>query len=104
MGRYSKIKKLLIANRGEIARRVHRACAALGIKTVLVVSEPDAAALATHEVEQVVSLGDQLLGIHILTRKRSSKRRWRPAAMLFIQDTDSSLRTRILLRQCSMQG
>lgn len=57
MTRHSKIKKLLIANRGEIARRVHRACAALGIETVLVVSEPDATALATSEVGQVVSLG-----------------------------------------------
>ncbi len=57
MTRHSKIKKLLIANRGEIARRINRACAALGIETVLVVSEPDAATLATREVGQVVALG-----------------------------------------------
>jgi acetyl-CoA carboxylase biotin carboxylase subunit len=54
---HSKIKKLLIANRGEIARRIHRAAAALGIETVLVVSDPDAASLAASEVGQVVSLG-----------------------------------------------
>lgn len=53
----AKIKKLLIANRGEIARRIHRACAALGIQTVLVVSDPDATSLATTEVDEVVSLG-----------------------------------------------
>jgi acetyl-CoA carboxylase biotin carboxylase subunit len=57
MTRHSKIKKLLIANRGEIARRVDRACAALGIETVLVVSGPDATALAASEVGQVVPLG-----------------------------------------------
>jgi len=54
---HSKIKKLLIANRGEIARRIHRAAAAMGIETVLVVSDPDATLLAASEVGQVVSLG-----------------------------------------------
>jgi acetyl-CoA carboxylase biotin carboxylase subunit len=53
----SQIKKVLIANRGEIARRIHRACAALGIQTVLVVSEPDATSLATTEVDEVMPLG-----------------------------------------------
>jgi acetyl-CoA carboxylase biotin carboxylase subunit len=57
MVRHSKIKKLLIANRGEIARRIHRACAALGIESVLVVSEPDSASLGASEVGQVVALG-----------------------------------------------
>jgi acetyl/propionyl-CoA carboxylase alpha subunit len=52
-----KITKLLIANRGEIARRIHRACVSLGIKTVLVASDPDLNSLGANEVDQVVALG-----------------------------------------------
>jgi acetyl-CoA carboxylase biotin carboxylase subunit len=52
-----KITKLLIANRGEIARRIHRACVSLGIETVLVASDPDLNSLAAREVSQVIALG-----------------------------------------------
>jgi len=39
------IKKVLIANRGEIALRIHRACHEMGIQTVAVYSTADADAM-----------------------------------------------------------
>ncbi|MCU0925912.1 MAG: biotin/lipoyl-binding protein [Hydrogenophaga sp.] len=51
------MKRLLIANRGEIARRVIRTARRMGIATVAVCSEPDRHALHVHEADAVVPLG-----------------------------------------------
>jgi acetyl-CoA carboxylase, biotin carboxylase subunit len=50
-------EKVLIANRGEIALRVHRACKEMGIQTVAVHSEADANAMHVRLADESVCIG-----------------------------------------------
>src|SRR5687767_9665312 len=51
------IKRLLIANRGEIAVRIIRACGELGIESVAVYSEVDAKARHVVAADRAVAIG-----------------------------------------------
>lgn len=51
------IRRVFIANRGEIAVRIVRACRSLGIESVLGVSEADTDTLAARMADQVVVVG-----------------------------------------------
>jgi acetyl/propionyl-CoA carboxylase alpha subunit len=55
-----EIRKLLVANRGEIAVRIFRACAAEGIATVAVVAPDDEGSLHAREADEVVGIASYL--------------------------------------------
>ena len=65
------LKKLLIANRGEIAIRIARSAAEMGIATVAIYSEDDALSLHTRKADKAVAL--QRFGRGRLSRRRADR-------------------------------
>ena len=73
MARADAFKRVLVANRGEIAVRVQRACRELGLETVQVYSEADRDSLAVRMADRAVCIGparsseSYLRGEHIVS-------------------------------------
>lgn len=65
-----KIRKILIANRGEIALRIVRACRELGIESVLAHSEPDASSLPAKLADRTVCIGGASAAASYLSKER----------------------------------
>src|SRR6266403_813360 len=66
-------EKVLIANRGEIALRIHRACHELGIKTVAVHSTADARAMNVRLADETVCIGPSPDHIRLMGDKVRAK-------------------------------
>lgn len=67
------LKKVLIANRGEIAVRIIRACREMGISTVAVYSEIDKEALHTQLADEAVCIGSAMPKDSYLKHNKHSK-------------------------------
>ena len=87
--------KVLIANRGEIALRIHRACREMGIKTVAVHSTADANAMNVRLADETVCIGppparDSYLNVAaILSAADDHRRRCDPSGLGFLaEDAD----------------
>ena len=66
-------EKILIANRGEIAVRIIKACKEMGIKSVAIYSEADKDALHTKMADEAICIGPAPSGDSYLNRSEERR-------------------------------
>src|SRR2546430_1879357 len=72
-GRRRRVRSLLVANRGEIALRIFRACRDEGISTVAVVAPDDRGSLHARSADQRIEIGSYLYAAEHVRAARESK-------------------------------
>ena len=68
------MESLLIANRGEIARRIIRTAKMLGIRTIAVYSDADAGLPFAREADEAVAIGARVLWMQLGVENPTARR------------------------------
>ena len=102
------IRRLLIANRGEIARRIIRACRELDIETVAVYSDADADAPHVSEADHAVRIGaaparESYLNIDAIIARRAIDEGRRHPSRLRLSFRARAVRARVRRRRADLR-
>src|SRR5579872_6653418 len=84
-------KRVLIANRGEIALRVLRACKLLGIETVCIYSEADRDAIYLRYADETICIGPPPAAIKLMGDKTSAKEAAKKAGVPLVPGSNGLL-------------